>query len=392
MNFDEYIERRGTESYKWDGYHPEFPEVPETQELLPLWVADMDFKCPQPVIDAVTKRAELGIYGYSVTNSDGFVEAACTWVKRRYHYNIEKEWIVYTRGIIPGYNIAIQAFTNPGDGVLIQRPVYSPYTDSIVTNGREVVDSPLKRVNGHYEIDFEDFEVKAARPNTKLMIMSNPHNPIGRVWTEEELQKIGEICVKHHVIIVSDEVHADLIMKGYRHVPIASLSKEIADITISAYAPSKTFNMAGLQTSYFVISNPFLRADFVGQQARNRIWDINFFGSAALQAAYTECDEWLDELLIYLEDNMDFMKEYLESHIPKLKMNKPEGTYLVWVDFTGTGLSGEQLQKKMLEEAKIAVDFGGWFGDGYELFARFNVACPRNILQEALHRLEKVFK
>ena len=387
MNFDEYIERRGTESYKWDGYHPEFPEVPETQELLPLWVADMDFKCPQPVIDAVTKRAELGIYGYSVTNSDGFVEAACTWVKRRYHYNIEKEWIVYTRGIIPGYNIAIQAFTNPGDGVLIQRPVYSPYTDSIVTNGREVVDSPLKRVNGHYEIDFEDFEVKAARPNTKLMIMSNPHNPIGRVWTEEELQKIGEICVKHHVIIVSDEVHADLIMKGYRHVPIASLSKEIADITISAYAPSKTFNMAGLQTSYFVISNPFLRADFVGQQARNRIWDINFFGSAALQAAYTECDEWLDELLIYLEDNMDFMKEYLESHIPKLKMNKPEGTYLVWVDFTGTGLSGEQLQKKMLEEAKIAVDFGDWFGDGYELFARFNVACPRNILQEALHRL-----
>ena len=392
MNFDEYIERRGTESYKWDGYHPEFPEVPETQELLPLWVADMDFKCPQPVIDAVTKRAELGIYGYSVTNSDGFVEAACTWVKRRYHYNIEKEWIVYTRGIIPGYNIAIQAFTNPGDGVLIQRPVYSPYTDSIVTNGREVVDSPLKRVNGHYEIDFEDFEVKAARPNTKLMIMSNPHNPIGRVWTDEELQKIGEICVKHHVIIVSDEVHADLIMKGYRHVPIASLSKEIADITISAYAPSKTFNMAGLQTSYFVISNPFLRADFVGQQARNRIWDINFFGSAALQAAYTECDEWLDELLIYLEDNMDFMKEYLESHIPKLKMNKPEGTYLVWVDFTGTGLSGEQLQKKMLEEAKIAVDFGDWFGDGYELFARFNVACPRNILQEALHRLEKVFK
>ena len=392
MNFDEYIERRGTESYKWDGYHPEFPEVPETQELLPLWVADMDFKCPQPVIDAVTKRAELGIYGYSVANSDGFVEAACTWVKRRYHYNIEKEWIVYTRGIIPGYNIAIQAFTNPGDGVLIQRPVYSPYTDSIVTNGREVVDSPLKRVNGHYEIDFEDFEVKAARPNTKLMIMSNPHNPIGRVWTEEELQKIGEICVKHHVIIVSDEVHADLIMKGYRHVPIASLSKEIADITISAYAPSKTFNMAGLQTSYFVISNPFLRADFVGQQARNRIWDINFFGSAALQAAYTECDEWLDELLIYLEDNMDFMKEYLESHIPKLKMNKPEGTYLVWVDFTGTGLSGEQLQKKMLEEAKIAVDFGDWFGDGYELFARFNVACPRNILQEALHRLEKVFK
>ena len=392
MNFDEYIERRGTESYKWDVYHPEFPEVPETQELLPLWVADMDFKCPQPVIDAVTKRAELGIYGYSVTNSDGFVEAACTWVKRRYHYNIEKEWIVYTRGIIPGYNIAIQAFTNPGDGVLIQRPVYSPYTDSIVTNGREVVDSPLKRVNGHYEIDFEDFEVKAARPNTKLMIMSNPHNPIGRVWTEEELQKIGEICVKHHVIIVSDEVHADLIMKGYRHVPIASLSKEIADITISAYAPSKTFNMAGLQTSYFVISNPFLRADFVGQQARNRIWDINFFGSAALQAAYTECDEWLDELLIYLEDNMDFMKEYLESRIPKLKMNKPEGTYLVWVDFTGTGLSGEQLQKKMLEEAKIAVDFGDWFGDGYELFARFNVACPRNILQEALHRLEKVFK
>ena len=392
MNFDEYIERRGTESYKWDGYHPEFPEVPETQELLPLWVADMDFKCPQPVIDAVTKRAELGIYGYSVTNSDGFVEAACTWVKRRYHYNIEKEWIVYTRGIIPGYNIAIQAFTNPGDGVLIQRPVYSPYTDSIVTNGREVVDSPLKRVNGHYEIDFEDFEVKAARPNTKLMIMSNPHNPIGRVWTEEELQKIGEICVKHHVIIVSDEVHADLIMKGYRHVPIASLSKEIADITISAYAPSKTFNMAGLQTSYFVISNPFLKADFVGQQARNRIWDINFFGSAALQAAYTECDEWLDELLIYLEDNMDFMKEYLESRIPKLKMNKPEGTYLVWVDFTGTGLSGEQLQKKMLEEAKIAVDFGDWFGDGYELFARFNVACPRNILQEALHRLEKVFK
>jgi cystathionine beta-lyase len=300
VNFNEYIERRGSESLKWDGYHDDFPNISADHELLPLWVADMDFKCPQPIIDAVTNRAQFGIYGYTKTGTKEFVDTICSWVKRRYNFNVEKEWVVFTRGIIPGYNVAIQAFTKPGDGILITQPVYAPYADSIIDNGRKIINSQLKIVDGHYEIDFEDFAKKAALDGTKMMIMSNPHNPVGRVWTEEELLKIGEICVHNHVLLVSDEVHADLIMKGHKHVAIAALSEEIAANTITAYSPSKTFNTAGLQTSYFIISNPVLRADFQRQHSRNRIWDINYFGSAALRAAYTECDEWLKEVLEYL--------------------------------------------------------------------------------------------
>lgn len=391
MDFDHYIDRYNTDSLKWDAYHRDYPELSPEDKLLPVWIADMDFKCPGPVIDAVVHRAEYGIYGYTTTNTDDFKQDCVQWLKRRYSYETDPEWILYTRGIIPGFNVAIQAFTNPGDGILITQPVYSPYAASISDNGRHVVNSELKPADGKYVIDFDDFEKKAALGSTKMFLMSNPHNPVGRVWTRKELSRIGEICVKHHVLIVSDEVHADLMMKGYHHTPIASISREFADITISCYAPSKTFNMAGLHTSYFVISNPVLRNEFILQHNRNRIWDINYFGAAALKAAYTQCDEWLEEVLVYIEGNIDYMQDYIEKNIPNIKMYRPEGTYLVWADFSGTGMSQAEFEHAMLFEAKLAVDFGKWFGENCGCCARFNLATPRSIVEDMMRRLEKAF-
>lgn len=391
MNFDNYIDRYNTDSLKWDTYRADFPQLTEEDDLLPVWVADMDFKCPQPVIDAVVKRAEFGVYGYTSTNTEDFKRTCAVWLKRRYRLEVDLDSIIYTRGIIPGFNVAIQAFTKPGDGILITQPVYAPYANSIRDNGRYVVNSQLKPVNGRYEIDFVDFEAKASLGSTKLFLMSNPHNPVGRVWTREELYKIGEICRKNNVLIISDEVHADLIMKGYQHTSLATVSKEIADITISCFAPSKTFNMAGLHTSYFVITNPRLRNEFVMQHNRNRIWDINYFGASALKAAYTECDEWLEELLVYIEDNIDYMEKYLNERIPKATMYRPEGTYLVWVDFSALGLDADTFEDKMLFDARLAVDLGKWFGEGCGCCARFNLATPRSVVEDMMHRLEKAF-
>lgn len=391
MDFNKYIDRHHTDSLKWDAYHADYPELSPEDELLPVWVADMDFQSPQPVIDAVMKRAEYGVYGYTTTNTPEFKKTCVEWLSRRYGFSTSEDSVIYTRGVIPALNIALQAFTRPGEGVLLTQPVYAPYAASIRDNGRYVVNSQLKPVDGRYQIDFADFEQKAALPGTKLFMMSNPHNPVGRVWTREELLKIGDICRRHHVLIVSDEVHADLIMKGYRHTSIATLSKEISDITISCFAPSKTFNLAGLHTSYVVITNPVLREDFISQHNRNRIWDINYFGEAALKAAYTQCDEWLEELLVYIEDNIDYMQTYIRERIPCAKMYRPEGTYLVWVDFSSAGLSREEFEKAMLFEAKLAVDFGKWFGEGCDCCARFNLATPRCIVEQMMEGLEKAF-
>lgn len=391
MNFDTYIDRYNTDSLKWDAYRRDYPKLSPEDDLLPVWVADMDFKCPQPVIDAVVQRAKYGVYGYTATNTDDFKSDCTTWLARRYSYVVHRDWVIYTRGIIPGINVAIQAFTKPGEGILITPPVYAPYFDSIHNNGRFVVSSHLKPVNGKYEIDFEDFEAKASLASTKMFLMSNPHNPVGRVWTEEELTRIGEICLKHHLLILSDEVHADLLMKGYRHTPIASLSEDISDITISCYAPSKTFNMAGLHTSYFVISNPVLRDNFIMQHERNRIWDINYFGAAALKAAYTKCDDWLSEVLEYIEENIDYMQNFMDKRLPKAVMYRPEGTYLVWVDFSRFGMNGEEFENTILFNAKLAIDLGRWFGDGYECCGRFNLATPRCIVEDMMCRLEKAF-
>lgn len=391
MEFDQIFRRENTECVKWDEYAGQYPDLKKGTELLPMWVADMDFKCPQPVIDAVVERAKFGIYGYAATKTDDFCKAICSWTKRRYDVSAEPEWIVYTPGVIPAYTAAIQAFTNPGDGVVILQPVYYPFADSIRTNGREVIVSELIAGEERYTIDFEDLEGKLALPKVKMMILCNPHNPVGRVWSKEELQRIGEACLKNHVLLVSDEIHADLIMKGYKQTSAAALSEEIRSNSIVILSPSKTFNMAGLQVAYSLIPNPVLRADFTRQLTRNRMNGINYFGSAALKAAYTKCDDWLDEVINYIEGNIDYMQNYIMENIPNIKMYRPEGTYLIWVDFSQTGLSEEEFQDIMLHKARIAVDFGTWFGLGGNLHARFCVACPRVILEDCMKRLKEAF-
>lgn len=387
MNFDEYTERRNTECIKWDGYKGNFGV---DHDLLPMWIADMDFKSPQPVIDALVQRARHGIFGY-VYKTDAFYETICAWVERHYERHIAKESIIFTPGVIPGYTIAIQAFTNPGDGILIQTPVYYPFMDSIRNNGRAIVNNQLRPAGDHYEIDFDDLEAKASADSTKMMILCSPHNPVGRVWTKAELERIAEICVRHDVLLVSDEIHGDIVMKGHKHLSIAGLSKEIAARTITTYAPSKTFNLAGLQTAYMVIENPVLRADFQRQLNRNRVYHINDFGSVAIQAAYTHGDDYLNELRAYLEGNIDYMQNFISTKLKKLKMYRPQGTYLVWVDFRGTGLTDEEMTEAMLNKARIAVDFGKWFGPGGELHGRFNVGCPRSLVEDAMQRLERTF-
>ena len=394
-SFDDYIERRGTESQKWDGYHKDarFPEMVHNRELLPLWVADMDFKCAPAIIDVVRDKIQNGAsFGYAEPRSKSFVDTACSWVERRYHHYVEKDWIVFTPGVIAGLMVAIQTHTHPGDGILIQRPVYGPFSDCINQNGRMIVDSPLKPVNGKFHIDFDDLEKKASLSSTKLMILCNPHNPIGRVWTREELEKVAEICIRNHVVIFSDEVHCDLIFKGYQHTSIATLSDKAEDITITAHSASKAFNVAGLQTSFVIISDPVMRADYIRQHTRNKTCNVNCFGSAVMQAAYTKCDDWLREVVTYIEANVDFMEEYIKQHLPKVKMYRPEGTYLVWLDFSEGKMTDEEFVSKMLLVAGIAVDFGSWFGPGNDCCARFNVACPRMLLEDAMHRLERAFK
>ncbi len=392
MEFDQIYQRENTECVKWDEYAGRYPGLKEGTKLLPMWVADMDFKCPQPVIEAVVERAGTGIYGYAATKSDGFCQAIESWTKRRYDVEIDREWIVYTPGVIPAYTVALQAFTNPGDKVVILQPVYYPFAESIQNNGRIVIASRLKAGEEKYTIDFEDLEKKLALPGVKMMILCNPHNPVGRVWKKEELVRIGEACLKNHVLLISDEIHADLIMKGHSQTSIMALEERIRLNSIAVLSPSKTFNMAGLQVAYSLIPSPVLKADFVRQLTRNRTGNINYFGSAALQAAYTKCDDWLEAVIEYIEGNLDYMQSFIKTNLPGVKMYRPEGTYLVWVDFSQTGLNEEEFQDTMLHKAKIAVDFGTWFGLGGDLHARFCVACPRGILEEGMKRLKSAFQ
>lgn len=388
-NFDEYIERRGTGCLKWDEYTQKFG-VPSDFEMIPMWIADMDFKSPQPVIDELRKRVEHGVFGY-FGKDDAFYDSIISWVGRRYGWKIEREWIVFTPGVVPALNIAIQAFTKPGDGVIAQRPVYYNFTDGIINNGRIILNNELIPGESRYEIDFDDLEAKAALPSTKLMLFCTPHNPGGRVWTEQELNRVGEICVRHGVVLLSDEIHADIIMKGYRHISTATLSREIADVTIASFAPSKTFNLAGMQTAYNVIPNPEIRAAFEKQLTANRVFMINAFGGFALRAAYDKCEYYVSEMCDYVEGNIDYAMAYIRDNLPKVSAHRPEGTYLLWVDFRNSGLTVDEMKERMIRRARIAPDFGDWFGEKSALFARLNLACPRALAKRAMKGLSDGF-
>lgn len=385
-DFDHVWNRKNTYSVKWDGVEKLFGDA----DLLPMWVADMDFKAPQPVIDALTKQAEHGIFGYTI-RPDSYYEAIIEWFKKRHNFEVKKDWLVFSPGIVPALSIIVQAFTEPGDKIIVQPPVYYPFFSAVKRNGRTVVENPLAFDGERYTIDFADLEQKIDS-GVKMLILSNPHNPVGRVWTMEELQRLGELCVKHDVLVIADEIHCDLVRKAYRHTPFASLSEQFAQQSITCTAPSKTFNLAGLQASQLIIPNEQYRKTLKTAIQTLSVDLSSSFAIPAVEAAYRDGEEWLDQLIDYLEGNIQYLTEYVEQNIPQINVIQPEGTYLVWLDFRSLGLKAKELEALMQKKAKVALDEGYIFGTGGEGFERINVACPRSTLEEGLRRIEKAVK
>ncbi|MGX6592031.1 MalY/PatB family protein [Cetobacterium ceti] len=391
--FDEYVERRGTDSRKWSKVGMEEMAEYIDDESIPLWVADMDFKAPKIVIEKLKERALEGVFGYNIPDAS-YYESIRYWNEKRKGFFVEPNWVISTTGVVPALNFAIKAYTEKGDGVIIQSPVYPPFKNSIINNGREVLDSRLIFDGETYHMNFEDLEEKAKNPKTKLMIMCSPHNPVGRVWTKEELEKVADICVKNKVILVADEIHSDLILFNNKFTTIGNISEEILNSSIICTSPSKTFNLAGLRVANIIIPNEKLREKFL-----NKIIEIgekpipNLFGAVGVEAAYSEeGEEWLEELIKYLEENFKIFKEFIEKNIPEIKICKLEGTYLPWIDFRGYNLVLRDLKNKLEKDAKLVVDNGEIFGNIGAGFVRINIACHRSILMETLKRLEKTFK
>jgi cystathionine beta-lyase len=346
----------------------------------------MDFQSPQPVIDALVNRARHGIYGYT-SRSKKYNECVALWMQKRHGWTIDTAWITNTPGVVNALYNAVQAFAEPGEKILIQPPVYHPFTHAIEQTGREVVHNPLVLKNGRYEIDFADLEQKVKDPEVKLVLLCHPHNPVGRVWTEAELRRFGELCNANDVLVVSDEVHSDLIYDGIDFVTYASLGEAYAQNVIVTTSPSKTFNLPGLKTANVIIPNPDVQMKFNEQLKFNGLYGLNAFGSTAIQAAYQYGDEWLTQVMAYIQDNYRFMCDYLSENLPQVSVIEPEGTYLVWVDLRALGIEAEEIQELLLEKGKLLLDDGFIFGDLGRGFTRFNIACPRSILETALDRM-----
>jgi cystathionine beta-lyase len=385
-DFDRTINRYQTASLKWD----EADRLFGSSGILPMWVADMDFRVPRPVIEAIKRRAEHGIFGYT-TRPASYYDAVIGWMKRRHNWEIRKEWICHSPGVVPALSLMVQAFTQPGEKILIQPPVYYPFASVVLKNERELVYNRLVEDGGTYRMDFMDLERKLS-DGVKMLILCSPHNPVGRVWRKDELEQLGRLCLEYGVLVVSDEIHADLVYSGHRHIPFAVLSEEFAQNSVICTAPSKTFNLAGLQTSNIIIPNETLRKTFTRIIDKNVLGLTNTFGVVATESAYREGDEWLDQCLAYLEDNLTFLIRFVDSRIPMMRVIKPEGTYLVWLDCRSLGLEGKELQHLLRKKAKVALDDGSIFGPGGEGFVRINIACSRSVLEEGLHRIERALK
>lgn len=380
-NFDDSIDRYGTNSLKWD-YSEMIAGEPN---LLPLWVADMDFRPPEEVLQAMQKVLDHGIMGYTL-RPDSHLEANIEWLERRLGWKVEKDWFISTPGIVPAINLAVQAFSEPGDEIILQHPVYYPFSMAIENNNRVIKSNQLKLIDGRYRMDFEDL-AKGIGSRTKMLILCNPHNPVGRVWQADELRQLAEICLENKIIILADEIHADLIMPGHKHVPIASISPEIAEITLTCSAPNKTFNMAGLQMGHVIISNPALRELYERAVKKTGIMMSNIFGIAAGEAAYRYGEEWLEQLLVYIWDNYQQMVATFSEKLPAVKVLPLEGTYLAWMDFSALNYSDEKMKEILLRQAKVWLDDGPMFGPGGEGFQRINLATPRSVLALGLERM-----
>lgn len=380
-NFDEIIDRRGTFSVKYDMCETVFGRA----DVLPMWVADMDFRTPDFIRDAVIARAKGDVYGYTFRD-DGYYQAVADWITRRHGWKVDKKWISYTPGVVAAINMAVMGLTSVGDGVIIQTPVYPPFIHSVTSHGRKLITNTLKDSDHGYEMDFDLLERQAK--DAKMLILSNPHNPVGRCWTKNELQRLGEICLKNNVLVISDEIHCDLVLPGFKHIPFASLSPEFEKISITAHAASKTFNIAGMATSSIIVPNDELREKYVGFVHDTEIDLGNVLGKEATRAAMLHGEPWLAQLLNYLKDNADFAVDFIHREMPKVRVYKPEATYLLWLDFSGYGLSDEKLNRRMVDEIGLGLNPGHEFGKEGENHLRMNLACPRSVLKTALEKMK----
>ncbi len=380
-NFDEVIDRSGTGAIKYDLRQ----EVFGTDDIIPMWVADMDFRTPSFIMDPIRQRASHEILGYT-KRSDGFYQSVIDWFKRRQNWNIDRSWIVFSPGIVPALSFAVRAFTSPGEKVIIQPPVYHPFATVITGNQRIIVNNPLKLSGGRYYMDLNNLK-EQLDDRVKLILISHPHNPVSRVWTTEELSELASICLEHNITIISDEIHSDIIMPGCKHIPLASISTAFSEITVTCLAPSKTFNLAGLSTSVTVIPDKKRRDLFSREIETGHLWLGNIFGNIALEAAYKNGDEWVDQLNRYIFENFKFLDSYLEQNIPEIKLIRPDATYLAWLDMRELNMDGKALKEFMINKAGIGCNEGLSFGTGGEGFVRMNIGCPRKTIQKALNQL-----
>ncbi len=383
-NFDEVIDRRGSDSLKLEALLPRWGR----EDLIPMWVADMDFRTPPFIIDSVKKRIECEIFGYT-EKPNTWYQSIINWQKKRHQLAITKEMISFIPGVVPAIVMAIEAFTKVGEQVLIQPPVYYPFAAAIRNTGRKVITNPLLLGNLQYYIDFDDFEKKIK--TCKLFILCNPHNPGGRVWSKEELEKLAAICLKYQVLMISDEIHADLTLPSYKHISLASLSEEIAMNTVTFSSASKTFNMAGLASAYAIIPNPQVRQKFLDKTVGYMLTDGNIFAFQTTVVAYEQGEEWLNQLLAYVQGNIDFLTQYIDQHLPKVKYLVPQASYLVFLDFRLLGLSQKELVSFCTNKAHLALVDGSVFGEEGKGFMRINLASPRSIIQKALEQLKEAF-
>lgn len=383
-NFDKIIQRANTNCVKYDLRKAVF----DNPDVLPMWVADMDFETPDFAREAVLNRAMHPVYGYHFKDEPYF-NAIQGWLKRRHQWEVPTEWMSFVPGVVCGFNMAVLAFTKEGDEVIIQSPVYPPFHHAVSEHGRKLVYNSLQLGTEGYEMDFELLEHQAK--TAKMLILCNPHNPVGRCWTREELRRVSEICLKNDVLVISDEIHCDLVLPGYKHTPYATLGEEAAQHCIVFHSASKTFNLAGLATSTAIIPNKELREDYVHYVEALEAHLGNIFGKVATQASMEQGDEWLGQLLDYVQGNIDYVSDFLTSNLPKVRFFKPQATYMMWLDFNGYGLSEEELWQKMTQEAQLGFNHGSDFGQEGKGFFRINLACPRSTVEEAMQRLKAVF-
>ncbi|CAK7034659.1 MalY/PatB family protein [Fusobacterium varium] len=386
--FDEKIDRSKNHSAKWAELGKKFG----TDDLFPMWIADMDIKTAPEIVQAMKEKVEQEIFGY-VYRPDSYYKSAAEWLERRFGYKISEKTLIHSPGVVPSLSILVKLMTNEDEKILIQTPVYYPFAETIKDNNRTLVTNELVRdENGYYTMNFDDLEEKLSDEKVTLFILCSPHNPVGRVWKKEELAKVGELCLKYNVRIIADEIWRDIIMPGVVHTPMASISKEIEDITVTCFSPTKTFNIAGLQASFATFPRKEELERFDRELGILDIKRNNPFSLVAFETAYTKCDEWVNQLNEFLSSNMDYAIDFIKNRIPEVKISKAEGTYLLWLDFSSLGFTKEELSEFMKREAKVAMDDGYWFGDNGIGYERMNIACPRYMLEEGLTRIEKAVK